>query len=335
MNALTVWEPTDTELADLTRRVEGSPEIIPFSDDPAFAGAVAAIGMGREVGTYNDELARFLFDQRSGAAIDRAALGSELVRYGSKIGVRIRAKGVQSIDIQFRGIQELLHPTLSFDVDGKLQQLVIFPASVARILEQRGVNAVLVRPWALNTIFGRFDPKMHFYETNMWELTNVDTSLFARLISQRQIPFLGTHDFVAHIAATDGTRWTRLQERGREVLAVMEEYLQNAPTPSLASLVLPYLAGVLLDDLAQPVTYDDETRSVPLRVILDHLQRKSIDPNARGLLTHFPPHFAHLIELARFQDLKEVQRSAEQFVQHLVDELKRATIALPAPARSS
>ena len=65
-------------------------------------------------------------------------------------------------------------------------------------------------------------------------------------------------------------------------------------------MVLPYVAGVLLDDLAQPPSYDDETGTIPLDLVCAELAKRSIDPRERRVLSKFPEHYEKLIDLARF-----------------------------------
>ncbi len=81
-----------------------------------------------------------------------------------------------------------------------MKQCVIFPESVAKIAALHDVELVVVREWAINTIFGGFDRTKLFYETNAWELVHNDSLRYCELLAARQIAFIGTHDLGAHVA---------------------------------------------------------------------------------------------------------------------------------------
>jgi hypothetical protein len=328
MRQLLKWHSTDEQRAELKARLLQMSDVVAFKDDVTFASSVAAIGMQREVGSHNDDMARFLFDRRSDLPIARESLQAELVRAGSAIGIRIWSTQTDDIDIRFRGMREYIHPQYSYTEDGRLHQLVIFPESVCQILALQGVEAVLVKPWAMNTIFGGFHPQDAFYQTNMWELSNNDTMRFSELVAKRQVPFLGTHDFIAHIVGTDGSRWERLAARGADVHAKLQQYFEGVEKPSLPALILPYIAGVLLDDLAQPPSYDDPTREIALKHVIDAISSRAIIPDQKQILMRFPESFAKLIDLARLRPLAEVQQFAKTYVAHLVDEIRLGSLML-------
>ena len=321
MNDLITWVPSAAEIQQLRERLADCGEVMPFSEDIQFAAKIASLGMQRETGTLNDEMARFLFDANSGQVINRDSLRADLVMYRGAVGVRVWSLATNRIEIRCPGIRPLLHPRFSVDGQGEIHQLVIFPESVYQFLATQGVEPVIVKSWAQNTIFGGFHPSTNFYQTNMWELSNNDTRRFSRLVAARQVPFLGTHDFVAHIAGTDGSRWEKLQERGTVVRDILDKYFETIQNPSITSLVLPYVAGVLLDDLAQPPSYDDETRSIPLDLVCAELAKGSIDPRERRVLTKFPEHYEKLIDLARFKGVGDVRRLASGYVRTMVEEL--------------
>jgi len=180
--------PEDIEV--LRRTLVRQPEIVSFKDELKLASLVASLGIQREAGTLNDEMARFVFDAETGEIIPYHHIRSELVQYNGAVGVRIWAEGHERIDLRFRGIQPLLHPRFSYREDGSIYQCVFFPESIAKILALQGAELVLVREWGMNTIFGGFDPEKHYYQTNFWELENNDTLRFAKLVESRKIPFL-------------------------------------------------------------------------------------------------------------------------------------------------
>src|SRR6185312_15213328 len=109
----------------------------------------------------------------------------------------------------------------------------------------------IVPQWGLNTIFGGFDGSLHYYQTNLWELDNNDTLRFARLLHKRLIPILGTHDLTAHISGVRHEEVQKLALLGERIADSIERYFDGirAQARTRASLIIPYLVGVLLDDL--------------------------------------------------------------------------------------
>jgi hypothetical protein len=313
------------DISSLRRKALTKSEICSFSSDPTFFAMIAALGIQREVGTANDELARFDFDSESGQVVPKESLRARLIRYRRKIGVRIWAEGYPKLELRFYGIQALLHPGLSFNQDGTLEKLVIFPEIISKIASLEGVDLAFVRPWALNSVF-ELHPFDTYYLTNIWELKNLDALRFATLVENRQIPFLGTHDLVAHIAGTQSGAWSQLQARGKRVKDVLSDFLADTPNPWIGSLILPYIAGILLDDLAQPPVYEAETRSIPLEYVLQAIESRMITPDETGVLMKYPAHHEKIIELARFGSVAQVRAQAKGLVQGLINEIRSQTV---------
>ncbi len=328
MSGLLPFDLSPEETQSLRGRLMRLPEVILFSDELQLASLVAALGMRREFGTLNDEMARFVFDAVTGKPIPYPELRSELVRLprpkpnGDVIGVRVWAPGHPSLELRFRGIRELLHPRFSFREDGTLYQCVFFPESIARILALQDTELVLVRPWAMNTIFGGFDPAKNYYQTNFWELENNDALRFARLLTRRQVPFLGTHDLVAHIAGVRAGAWKNLAQKATEVHDTLAEYLHKIKVPTISSLVIPYTIGVLLDDLAQPPNYDAPGRHLVINEGLRVLRERAIDPGQTRMLLKFPLAYEKTIRLARDGDAARIRREARPTMDEMVAEIQ-------------
>ncbi len=327
MNGLTAYEMTPKDVRVLRGKLARGPEILSFRHEPELAALVASLGICREVGTINDEMARFVFDGETGELVNRKKIKAQLVRYHGTVGVKLWAEGYPSLELRFRGLQALLHPRFSFDSHGRLFQCVFFPQSIARILEHDEAELVLVRPWGMNTIFGGFDPSKHYYQTNMWELENNDTLRFADLLAHRKIPFLGTHDLVAHIAGVKASAWPTLTLAAAQVHEALENYFRSIKVPTIASLVLPYTVGVLLDDLAQPPNYDSVGRHIVIQACLDAIADEAIDPGEPRLLTRFPQSYERAITLARESDGEAVKRQARGTVRDLTNELLAHSVA--------
>ena len=291
-------------------------------ENPKLGVMLASLGVQQEVGTINDQLSRYLFDKITEKQIPTECLKSELIEYNGHIGVRIWADGFDSFDLRIRGLRALLNPKLSFDNDGNINQLVLFPESIAKINRLEKADLVIVKEWALNTIFGGFDPKKRFYETNSWELVENDALRYTQLLENRQIAFVGTHDLAAHISGLHDEALTELQALGATTRKRFAKYFGEMKKPSVCSLVLPYAAGVLLDDLAQPGNYGALGRRFAFDAAMDAIDSRQIDPTKPRFLTKFPDSYEVLITTARDLDSETVRMKVPSICQNLIDELK-------------
>lgn len=301
-------------------------EVIPVLNDPSFAGLVVSLGIQQEIGSIHDQLADYIFDPDTQILVPRSVLRAELVKLRDKVGVKIWAEGFSALDIRIAGFRSLLHPDYSFNPNGSIRECVIFPESVAKIAALEGTEVVLVRPWGLNTIFGGFDVSKPYYETNMWELANYDTRRYAKLLKNRQVAFLGTHDLVSHIAGLKKAAWSELQLRGEKSFDLLEAFSLESKKLQPYALVLPYLLGVIMDDLAQPANYESWSRKYIFDLIFNSIQRRDIGSRESRLLFHFPPAYEELIDLARSEDIRAVEERAPAVFGQLIKELRQFSV---------
>lgn len=325
---------TSQRFDSLRRCALAGPEKISFLQGPRELLWIASLGIAREVGTVNDELSQFTYDAGNGERVSREKMRAEVIELQGHYGVRIWVQGCESIEVRVKGFPKLLHPEFSFDADGRINQLVFFPESIARVLALEGIELVFIREWAMNTIFGGFHPAEGFYQTNLWELVNNDSQRFARLVQERQLPLLGTHDLVAHIAGVQGSDWPALVEEARELRETLEAYFEGVENPHIASRILPYAAGVVLDDLAQPPNYGKPARRAVLKALLDGIRRSEIRPSQQKLLLRFPQAYEKIIHLSRSEDREEVKKTAESLVLQLEREIQAASFLMDGPSAS-
>ncbi|MGZ3696039.1 MAG: hypothetical protein ACXWQO_18420, partial [Bdellovibrionota bacterium] len=248
---------------------------------------------------------------------------SELVMFKGEVGVRVWTEGTEELEVRSRGVKLFLHPGFSYNKEGRLTQLVFFPSSINKIMASEGAELVIVPEWGLNTIFGGFNSSTHYYQTNLWELDNNDTLRFAQLLAKKQIPFLGTHDLTAHMSGVKAAEIQKLSILGKETAEVLSEYFGQlrGEAKSRASLIIPYLMGVLLDDLAQPANYGSKRHLKVLAELAKALRLNFIDPKARMRIFRFPETFGSLIEFTRFSSDETVADQAGAQVQRLASDI--------------
>jgi len=279
----------------LRKKLQEEPSEFNFQKAPQMASLVTCLGINQEIGSKSDELHKHIFDKKTGKNPERSSMCSEIVTWKGLFGIRIFSTKCKYLKINHPQIKHLIHPEFSRDINGNLIQLVIFPQIVAKILSLQNIELVIVKQWALNTVFGGFDSEKNFYVTNEWEIRQNDSLRMAHLISKRQLAFIGTHDFVAHISGADSDVWNKLQLLAAKLIPVLSSGNQMAIT----HLLVPYIIGVLLDDLSQPAHYESSQRLVTIDY-LSKLQHWIVDKTkAQKNFHRFPSSFSSIIEESR------------------------------------
>jgi hypothetical protein len=318
--------PSSQELALLRRKFERLGEVTSFSECPELAAEIASHGIRREIGGPNDELARFIFNAEKGRPVALNSLQGELIRWRRLIGVRIHSTESNRLELRTRGFFDVVHPDLSGNGDGTYHSLVIFPEILAKIAQAHGVDLVIVKSWGWNTIFGRFDSSKGYYQTNFWELKSNDVLKFADLVRQGRLALLGTHDVIAHVGGVAKEPWRLLRQDAENVYQSIRSYFSTVGDPSVASLILPYTIGVVLDDLAQPPSYGSASHRFVLNALLERLERREIAADLPVLLSEFPPSFQRIIELSRTPGIETRATDVERAFDELIREIQNASL---------
>lgn len=298
-------------------------EITTFETHPKLAAEICSLGIHREIGGPNNELARFIFDVPSEKLINHNSLKSEIIRWKEFTGVRIWSTQSSHLEIRTPGFKDLLHPEFSYNDDATIKQLVIFPEIISRIAKTQDVELVIVKRWARNTIFGEFNSSKGYYQTNFWELENNDSLLFADLTRKGQLAFLGTHDLIAHICGIKKESWLLLRHQATKVYTAIKNYFGSVDKPSIAAMILPYTIGVILDDLAQPPTYGSISHQASLDVLMNRLEQKVIPPDLKLVMTEFPAGFENIIMGSRDQNIVAHKKRIEDLVDTMILQIKQ------------
>lgn len=303
--SLEVFEISKTVKDRLRLKVMAKPEIFSFEDDPALASLLACLGIQFEVG-------RPAWDRLSAAfgfsIPQEVGWKSEIIILEQKFGLRMWRSSKEEFTPLHPDFQHILHP-LSVDENQKLNQLVIFPESVASYYRQnRGLELVIVKPWVTDSFLSIEDePTYNYFLVNESEIENETTKLEAELASRGQIAFSGTHDLVDHLLGASREGHQLPAALYREAQATLFVSLDMAPK-TRAKKIAGYLVGVLLDDLAQPVWYGSQNHCFFLKKSLELLKR--LPPQARDNVFEFPAAFHDLMKATRTKsaNLHEIER---------------------------
>jgi len=144
----------------------------------------------------------------------------------------------------------------SFDAEGQLTSIVIYPARVAANFRSMGFELVVVRDWLLtSTLSETPEDRVNYLHANDWEIRNIVGRMQAKLMQRRQLVFSGTHDIVDHLLGADVEGYaTALPTVSVALEALAREFPEESESSSGAH-VMAYLLAVVLDDLAQPRWY--------------------------------------------------------------------------------
>ncbi len=320
---------TSEEIALLRGRFEKLNEVTSFDVDLKLSSKIASYGIFREVGTVNDEMARFIFDVESKQPVCLESLKAELVEWNALVGVRVFSTNSSRLELRTKGFYEVVHPSLSLNQDGTLHSLFIFPEIIKKIVEREGVELVLVKSWGFNSIFGGFDPSKGYYQTNFWEIENNDALKFSDLIRQGKLALMGTHDLVAHVAGLDGTHWPLLKKNAQRVFNAISSYFTSTSKPSISALILPYTIGVILDDLAQPPSYSSKNHIAVLDELLCKISENEIPASLPTMLTQFPESFQKIIDLSRQPNVDVNPGKIKSTVNRLTQEILKSSLLDP------
>lgn len=321
---------TSEEIALLRRRFEKLDEVTSFDVDIQLASKIASYGIFREVGTVNDEMARFIFDMESKQPVRLESLKAELVEWNGLVGVKVFSTDSSRLELRTKGFYDVVHPSLSINKDGTRQALFIFPEIIKKIAESESVELVLIKSWGFNSIFGGFDPAKGYYQTNFWEIENNDALKFSDLIRQGKLALMGTHDLIAHIAGLDGAHWPLLKKNAHRVFDVISSYFKSTPQPSISALILPYTIGVVLDDLAQPPSYGSKNHIAVLNELLCKISDNGIPASLPTVLTQFPESFQKIIDLSREPNIERKPAQIKATIDRLAQEILKSSLLNPA-----
>lgn len=300
----------------LIQKLQKKPAVFSFLSDPLFSGQVVSYIIKNEIGTYRDQLFPFLYDPLSKRAIERSEISAELIQVHEKMGVAVGVQGLSSLAVKLSGFRALLNPR-SFSEDGCINRCIFFPESIAKIAALQEAELVIVRDWAISDL-SILDEEYDPLEERKQAIHNRDGVIFAGLLKESQLPFMGTHDIVAHIAGIDKTAIKKLATQAKRVHKVLTNYFEGIVNPNQASLILAFTIGVMLDRLAQPPNYKAKAADIILEKLLDVVERRQFSAQE-----FFPRHYDTLMETAFFmQEDHAMEEKTQEMTDLYLNELK-------------
>lgn len=270
-------------------------EVLRFADDPALVSLCTCIGLQMEVGAPAlDRLSPFW-------GVDGRRLHSECILEGSDVGIRWWRDDGEALELRHEDFRYVVDRA-SFDANGRLRQIVVFPARVAAQFRRRGFELVVVRDWFLTAGFGDEHARVNYLYANDWEIRNVVARTQAQLMQRRQLVFSGTHDVVDHLLGAEAEGYATALPTVSSALAALEEAFPGEAEETTGAHVVAYFLAVVLDDLAQPRWYRSTKHQQCAQRLANALPAARLRPwrLADGLPAGFHAMVAHLRAPAPF-----------------------------------
>ncbi len=300
--------PVNAEMKSNLRIILQKQEpIFSFAEQPALASLIACLGLQFEMGRLGWDrlsvpLGIELKDYR------KNPWHSKIVSFEEQIGICFWIPGRIEFFPRHVDFAEILHP-LSLDKDGQLTQIIIFPNQVAQKYARRGLELVIVKDWVLSSFLseGIDEKPVNYFHVNAHEIVSNSARWQAQLLAKNQVAFSGTHDIADHLLGGTVLGFKDKFEFYRRVQATYEfTFSQKAPEKS--SLIVSYIMGVLLDDMAQPMWYESSAHLEFAQKTLNWLQTATTNsPRVRSL--SLPRSFDFFVNALRAREpLAELQR---------------------------
>lgn len=301
----------------LVEKLQAQSEVMSFTQNEVLASLCTCIGLEYELGRKNyDRLSPFF-------GVEPVETGenpwhARIFSQGEKIGLELQRRDGQPLQVRHPDFLHIIDPQ-SFNHAGELSRIVIFPSDVARIYKTFGLELVIVRDWLLTSALSLDESKkVPYLYTNPWEIENNVALTQAKIVAHCQLALSGTHDIVDHLLGADVSKFKRRLGLFREVEAVLNYVFQNGRSRTRGPLMISYLLGVLLDDMAQPKWYDSRFHEILTSWALQSLLLFEA-PNPETLSFDVPNAFNSLIGILRSPDVTEalLETSYRTFLAHL------------------
>ncbi|MBT4763263.1 MAG: hypothetical protein HOO06_16330 [Bdellovibrionaceae bacterium] len=235
---------------------------------------------------------------------------SEIFSEDGNIGIRLWVEGVTQLMPKNKDFAYILDAS-SFDKNGILNELVIFPLNVYEHFRQMGMELVIVKDWVLDTFLCSEEDRVNYLIVNSHEVKSKTAMIHTSLVAERKFPFSGTHDIVDHLIAFNEEGFQQnlpiIKKANRVFAEIKDDHLSSM------QLVVSYLVGVIVDDLAQPRWFGSNKHINLADILLDNL--KSLK-NSAEISLELPPWANLLIEQLRDQDKTWVDME-ETFLERL------------------
>lgn len=306
---------TTEKLNDLQLWLTNQKEVFGFFENQERSSLLISYLIQLELSGPNNNLARHLRCGQAREAVDPSKFFPEV----------IAVNGLYSAEVSWpTSVQvEVTYPALLDIIDQKESSIVITPTKIAQIIQEQGIEPVIVRSWLMETLFGSFNPANMKYRDQMWELENNDVLLYAQLVADKKMVFQGIHDVVEHAPGIRCEGWQFASEIAQEMSSKLQSYFDGTKSGNIPSHLPPYLAGIILDDLTQSRSYHSVGRVSVIRELIDELAKSSFRASEPWILKDLPDSLDAIMDLARTPNIQNDYPAIKSTVGQFFEELKK------------
>ena len=278
----------------LFRKLSRLNEYVKFHEEPLLCSLLSSLALAQEWGQPQRDRLSYWFGE--GTEVERADYQIDLVDLQGVVGVKIQRKNGRPFKPGHYDLVHAISPQSQFSED-RIETLIFSPYEVYENFVKKGLQMVIVRDWALNS-FLQPDPhfQVNYLQSNAWEISNITARNQVDLLVNQSLCFLGTHDIADHLLGWELKSFKELGKLAERAHMVFTENLNGKYSPP-TQLILAYLVGVLLDDLAQPRWYGSPTHTHILQQCLNTLA-SPYESSTLGDLD-LPASFHHLVSQIR------------------------------------
>jgi hypothetical protein len=246
-------------------------DVVCLKDEPRATAELICVGMAHEMGSANDQLTTAIWDYARARPFALGELTAEVEEIEGEFALVVSSAGSGPLGFIVRGLRKFVNPKHSVPSGEGFERLVFFPVSLAKILRREGADLVFVSTWAKEMVFHpdrqRNEPYGEdFKRRASWVTFPAGARLFCKLLASHQLPLLGSHDLVYHLAGFSASLWPQLDEVSRNLDRCLDAYFSRIQKPCMETVILPFMAVYLADNYAQPALQDDARQ---IRVLID------------------------------------------------------------------
>lgn len=269
--------------------LQDRPDVFEFDEDN-YSSLLLAYILLREIGSPNDSLSTYIYIRDSKQKIDKRDLTVSIDDTDTQ-NVTLTLMHSQSIGLLLSYLNEVMTCC-----DNKIY---IQPQQIAKYLRAKKLIPVLVKPWIIQSIFSEFDVRTMAVNDQLWILRNNDIYLYSKMVANHQVIVQSTHDIVGHIAGIDKAGADYAAEIASDIHQKLHAYFGVRGRGNFPSHLLPFMIGLLLDDLTQPPNFHSEKHVQSIRAFLSAMDELDIDPQSPLVLMGFPARINLILQAIR------------------------------------
>lgn len=285
---------SENTISSLKKFLQKQDNVFSFTENH-FSSLLSCYMLMREIGGVNDDLSGFIYDMDIKQKINKKKIHIDLGTLSDVDGFSLR--------ITYPGTSKILpsSPDLRHLLISRNNEIIISPCLIVDFMRSQSITPVFVKEWINRFYFSTFDIKNTSLKDQLCPLRYNDTFLYSKLVAQSQLIFHGTHDLAGHIVGLEQDGFLFAANTAMNIASQLDLYFGEFGYGNLPSHLIPFMIGLLLDDLTQKPSYFSTSRVNAIEALLQSLDKSLINPRAPLMLYKFPEKFNIALQSVRNQ----------------------------------